>query len=90
MRANLLVVDGLVRRLTYRLHVVLDFGIKWLLLFLAYSIDLAIHHLAALCHHSMILAFYILLLDELLLFIEELLLKRLALLFLRILDLHAR
>lgn len=90
MRADLLVVDGLVRRLAYRLHVVLDLGVKWLLLFLAHSVDLAIHHLAALRHHSVILAFYILLLDELLLFIEELLFKCLTLLFLRILHLHAR
>lgn len=67
LRTDLLVINWLVRRLTYWLHIVLNFGVEWFLLFLAHSVDLAID-LAALSHHTVILAFYILLLDELLLF----------------------
>lgn len=89
MRADLLVVDWLIRRLAYWLHVVLDFWVEWFLLFLAYSVDLPIH-LASLSYQSVVLAFDILLLDQLLLLFEELLLKCLALLLLRVLDLHAR
>ena len=89
LRTDLLVINWLVRRLTYWLHIVLNFGVEWFLLFLAHSVDLAID-LAALRHHTVILASFILLLNQLLLFFKELLLERLALLFLRILDLHAR
>ena len=79
MRANALVVDWLISRLTYWLHIVLNFWIKWFLLFLSYSVHLAVN-LADL--RPRVLSFYILLLEELLLFFKELFLQRLTLLLL--------
>ena len=82
MRTNALIVDRLISRLTYWLHIVLNFWIKRFLLFLSYSIKMAVN-LAGL--GPGILSFYVLLLEELLLFFEELFLQYLSLLFLRVL-----
>ena len=82
MRTNALIVDRLISRLTYWLHIVLNFRIKRLLLFLSYSVKMAVN-LADL--RPGILSFHVLLLEQLLLFFEELFLQRLSLLFLRVL-----